>query len=247
MTPIDKPSCMPDRDSLPEAITNYGCDLVEFYDEFLEGRTDASFAECKIMFRFGYAMFKAPEADRNREIMEFISLKAPLTISSVKAFHQEYLNVSVFKASLSVFATNLRLFREYAAVSDRWPEIISLLTPGKAEEPESSSAAPAAPEAQGSAVPESADTAAGTEADAEVPDSDIVQVISCLPEKGYGTQAPALSQLLEVSLPSPNPGGRQGRLSKIHIRFGDLKIDFSSGTPEESVAKVLNLLTGRSG
>lgn len=39
MTPIDKPSCMPDRDSLPEAITNYGCDLVEFYDEFLEGRT----------------------------------------------------------------------------------------------------------------------------------------------------------------------------------------------------------------
>ena len=116
MTSIDKPSCIPDRDSLPEAITNYGCDLVEFYDEFLEGRTDASFAECKIMFRFGYAMFKAPEADRNREIMEFISLKAPLTISSVKAFHQEYLSVSVFKASLSVFATNLRLFREYTAV-----------------------------------------------------------------------------------------------------------------------------------
>ena len=247
MTPIEKPSCMPDGDSLPEAITSCGCDLVEFYDEFLEGRTDASFAECKIMFRFGYAMFKAPEADRNREIMEFISLKAPLTISSVKAFHQEYLSVSVFKASLSVFATNLRLFREYAAVSGRWPEIISLLTPGKAEEPESSSAAPAAPEAQGSAVPESADTAAGAEADAEVPDSDIVQVISCLPEKGYGVQAPALSQLLELSLPSPSPGGRQGRLSKIHIRFGDLEIDFSSGTPEESVAKVLNLLTGRSG
>ena len=245
MTPIDKPSCMPDGDSLTEAITNYGCDLVEFYDEFLEGRTDASFAECKIMFRFGYAMFKAPEADRNREIMEFISLKAPLTISSVKAFHQEYLSVSVFKASLSVFAANLRLFREYAAVSDRWPEIISLLTPGKAEEPESSSAAPAAPDATGSAVPESADTAAGTEADTEVPDSDIVQVISCLPEKDYGTQAPALSQLLEVSLPSPSPGGRQGRSSKIHIRFGDLKIDFSSGTPEESVAKVLTLLTGR--
>ena len=228
MTPIEKPSCIPDGDSLPEAITSCGSDLVEFYDEFLEGRTDASFAECKIMFRFGYAMFKAPEADRNREIMEFISLKAPLTISSVKAFHQEYLSVSVFKASLSVFATNLRLFREYAAVSDRWPEIISLLTPGKAEEPESSSAAPAAPEAQGSAV-----------------HSDIVQVISCLPEKGYGTQAPALSQLLEVSLPSPSPGGRQGRSSKIHIRFGDLKIDFSSGTPEESVAKVLTLLTGR--
>ena len=239
MTPIEKPSCIPDGDSLPEAITSCGSDLVEFYDEFLEGRTDASFAECKIMFRFGYAMFKAPEADRNREIMEFISLKAPLTISSVKAFHQEYLSVSVFKASLSVFATNLRLFREYAAVSGRWPEIISLLTPGKAEEPESSSAAPAAPE--------SADTATGTEADTEVPDSDIVQVISCLPEKGYGTQAPALSQLLEVSLPSPSPGGRQGRFSKIHIRFGDLKIDFSSGTPEESVAKVLNLLTGRSG
>ena len=130
-------------------------------------------------------------------------------------------------------------------MSDRWPEIISLLTPGKAEEPESSSAAPAAPDAPGSAVPESADTVAGTEADTEVPDSDIVQVISCLPEKGYGAQAPALSQLLEVSLPSPSPGGRQGRLSKIHIRFGDLKIDFSSGTPEESVAKVLTLLTGR--
>ena len=116
MTPIEKPSCMPDGDSLPEAITSCGSDLVEFYDEFLEGRTDASFAECKIMFRFGYAMFKAPEADRNREIMEFINLKAPLTISSVKAFHQEYLSVSVFKASLSVFATNLRLFREYTAV-----------------------------------------------------------------------------------------------------------------------------------
>ena len=67
MTPIDKPSCMPDRDSLPEAITSCSCDLVEFYDEFLEGRTDASFAECKIMFRFGYAMFKTPEVDRNRE------------------------------------------------------------------------------------------------------------------------------------------------------------------------------------
>ena len=239
MTPIEKPSCMPDGDSLPEAITSCGCDLVEFYDEFLEGRTDASFAECKIMFRFGYAI------DRNREIMEFINLKAPLTISSVKAFHQEYLSVSVFKASLSVFATNLRLFREYAAVSDRWPEIISLLTPGKAEEPESSSAAPAAPDAMGSAVPESADTVACTEADTKVPDSDIVQVISCLPEKGYGTPAPAISQVLEMSLTSPSPGGRQGRSSKIHIRFGDLKIDFSSGTPEESVAKVLTLLTGR--
>ena len=61
----------------------------------------------------------------------FINLKAPLTISSVKAFHQEYLSVSVFKASLSVFAANLRLFREYAAVSGNWPEIISLLTPEK--------------------------------------------------------------------------------------------------------------------
>ncbi|WP_406039446.1 hypothetical protein [Succinimonas sp.] len=245
MTPIDKPSCMPDRDTLPEVITSCGCDLVEFYDEFLEGRTDASFAECKIMFRFGYAMFKAPEADRNREIMEFISLKAPLTISSVKSFHQEYLSVSVFKASLSVFATNLRLFREYAAVSGKWPEIISLLTQGKDEEPESSEDSLPVPKAAAPSIPETPSSAAGAEADAEVPDSDIVRVISCLPEKGYGMQAPALSQVLEMSLPSPSPGGRQGRPSKIHIRFGDLKIDFSSGTPEESVAKVLTLLTGR--
>ena len=83
MPPIETPSCMPDADSLPEAITSCGCNLVEFYDEFLEGRTDASFAECKIMFRFSYAKFKVPEADRNREIMEFISQKAQLTISSV--------------------------------------------------------------------------------------------------------------------------------------------------------------------
>ncbi len=89
MPPIDKPSCMPDGDSLPEAITSCSCDLVEFYDEFPEGRTDASFAECKIMFRFGYAMFKTPEADRNREdllrLKEFPGLAASLTESGVSA------------------------------------------------------------------------------------------------------------------------------------------------------------------
>ena len=127
-------------------------------------------------------------------------------------------------------------------MSGKRPEIISILTP---EEPESSDASLPVPEAAAPAVTETPDSSAGAEEDIEVPDSDIVRVISCLPEQGYGMRASAVSQVLEMRLPSPNPGSRQGRLSKIHIRFGDLKIDFSSGTPEESVAKVLTLLTGR--
>ena len=78
---------------------------------------------------------------------------------------------------------------------------------------------------------------------------DIVQVITSLPDnwpvrnKRAGSLVPGTEQP-----PLPATFGRAAaRSSRIHIRFGDLKIDFASTAPEDSVARVLSLLSGRAG
>ena len=88
--------------------------VVEFYDDVLEGRTAVSFADTRTMFRFVFAMFRSSDAARNREIMEFLSRKAPCAISSVKSLYQEYLETSdsAFRVTISVFSSCLKLFKE---------------------------------------------------------------------------------------------------------------------------------------
>ena len=246
---ISKPSVFPESDPFPVSVANCLDSVVEFYDDALEGRTAVSFADVKTMFRFGFSMFRSSDAARNREIMEFLNRKAPCTAPSIKSLYQEYLETSDsdFRVTLGVFTSCLRLFREFTAVSEQLPEIVGIISSS-----DNGIGAETAPESDGIAVTHGPTSSPATEVadtDAAELSPDIVQVITSLPDnwpvrnKRAGSLVPGTEQP-----PLPATFGRAAaRSSRIHIRFGDLKIDFASTAPEDSVARVLSLLSGRAG
>ena len=225
---ISKPSVFPESDPFPVSVANCLDSVVEFYDDALEGRTAVSFADVKTMFRFGFSMFRSSDAARNREIMEFLT-------------------DSDFRVTLGVFTSCLRLFREFTAVSEQLPEIVGIISSS-----DNGIGAETAPESDGIAVTHEPTSSPATEVadtDAAELSPDIVQVITSLPDnwpvrnKRAGSLVPGTEQP-----PLPATFGRAAaRSSRIHIRFGDLKIDFASTAPEDSVARVLSLLSGRAG